>query len=197
MCGTSLHHSVREAGREQTKPLVAKGNTCLSTSPFLQAPVLAFLNCSCPLSRVCSPARAGLSARTGLPSPPTLLPNLGAMGSPRPRPPAVEMGRPRLGSRGSRPPVCASGMKPRSPAPVISGWAPQSLPHPPHSPGPLPPALPANLGSAFRDDLRALARGSSGRTSAPLGSPLPPASPPPPLEPAPLDAAIPGQPHWA
>lgn len=60
-----------------------------------------------------------------------------------------------MGPPGQQP----SGWSRAPAAPVISGWAPQSLPPRPHSPGPLPPALPANLGSAFRDDRLALTRG--------------------------------------
>lgn len=182
---------MREAGPKQTKPSVAKDNISMSTSPFLPSRTLAFQNCSCPPPRVCSPARARLSARTGQPSPPTPLANPGARGSPRPR--AQRWKREaEFGTPGQPPSGQHVGHGARLPSPCHLGLGSSVPSSPPHSPGPLPPAPPANLGSAFWDDRHAPARGSSGQPSAPPGSPLPPASPPPSTAPAPLDAAIPG-----
>lgn len=98
-----------------------------------------------------------------LTQPPSIpLPNPGDAGSPGLPHPAVETRGPGLGPWGSRLPVRESGVEPRSPSHDISGWTPQSPPHQSHCPGPLPPALPANLGSAFRDDCHAPTRGSGG-----------------------------------
>lgn len=76
--------------------------------------------------------------------PSTPLYSPGAGGSPHPSP-EVET-ETRVGG-GQQPSICTSRDEAASLAtPVTSGWAAQSLPHSPHSPGSLPPAS-ANLGS--------------------------------------------------
>nr|XP_014335414.1 PREDICTED: phosphatidylinositol 4-kinase type 2-alpha [Bos mutus] len=83
-------------------------------------------------------------------------------------------------------------MDPRSPAPVISGWGPQSL-LPDHTlPAPSHPCCQSTWAGASRMIVSPRRRAAAARTSVPPGSPLPPASPRLPPVPALLDAAIPG-----
>lgn len=136
--------------------------------------------------------RAGSSVHTGLPSAlhkapthPARYP--GRHELPRASDPAAETEARVLGP----PRVLPPRMDPRSPALVISGWAPQSL-FPDHTlPAPSHPCCQSTWAGASRMIVSPRRRAAAALTSVPPASPLPPASPRLPPVPAPLDAAIP------
>lgn len=130
-----LSTAARERQAQSKQSLGGKRQQFLVDLPFPSVTRSCLPQLFLPSTPVCSPARAGLSAPTVLPSPPTLLTNPGAAGSPRPQPVAVAMRDPSLGPHGATLPSASRSWS-HGPQPVISGWAPEPLPHRPHPSGP-------------------------------------------------------------